>query len=186
VGETWRDCIVTLIDLVGVRSDSKSGRGSVLMRKLQDVVVQEIGSERYGFARAYTYNDAVLLLSYVSDARESFQTAMRDADNLKKQIDRIQASYAIAVKGQAFPLVFKRTSEPRVTVIETSSWAMANCFEIEKTIGKLKKVWYVDGRIAKKIRTKQSSEQHNVKMYPSGRERSVHVYGSYLWTQADV
>ena len=63
----------------------------------------------------------------------------------------------------------------RLTVIEASSWAMANCFEIEKKLCKLKQFWYVDERIARKIQTDKASQEHEV-MYPTGHARNVHVY----------
>jgi len=62
MGKDWRDCIVTLIDLVEVSSQSQTGVGSILMRKLHSVVVQEVESGKYSFAHAYAYNDAVLVL----------------------------------------------------------------------------------------------------------------------------
>jgi len=41
----------------------------------------------------------VLLLSYVDESNSSYEGAMRDADRLKRRVDMIQSSFAIAVKG---------------------------------------------------------------------------------------
>jgi len=184
MGTNWRDCIVTVIDLIGIRSQAVAARASTQMRELHRTLLDQVQTDRYSFARTYAYNDAVLLLSYVDGKAKSVRTAMRDADTLKKEIDKIQNSYAIAVKGQAFPPVSNRIIDHRVTVIEASSWAMANCFEIERQLGHLKQPWYVDERIASKIQTDSGSQKHEISMYPSGRLRCVHVYDGYLWRTA--
>lgn len=186
MGTHWRDCIVTLIDLVGIRSQANAAIATTQMRKLHRTLLDQVQTDRYSFAHAYAYNDAVLLLSYVNRKAESYQTAMRDADSLKKEIDRVRNSYAIAVKGRAFPPVSSRVLSNRFTVIEASSWAMANCFEIEKKLGKLKQSWYVDERIARKIQTDKGSQEQEVAMYPTGHARNVLVYKGYLWTGAGV
>jgi len=186
MGTHWQDCIVTLIDLVGIRSQAAAAIASTQMRKLHRTLVDQVQTDKYSFAHAYAYNDAVLLLSYVDGKTGSYRIAMRDADTLKKEIDRIRNSYAIAVKGQAFPPVPDQINDHRVKVIEASSWAMANCFEIEKQLGQLRQPWYVDERIASKIQTDRTPQKHRVSLYPSGRPRSVHVYDGYLWnTGAD-
>jgi hypothetical protein len=59
---------------------------------------------------------------------------MRDAERLKRQIDKLAPSYAIAIKGKAFPPVLdgeNAPAAPNVTLIAASSWAMAN-FIVER------------------------------------------------------
>lgn len=180
MGSEWRDCVVSLMDLVGVRAQAKEAKASTQMRKLHRALLEAVGARKYSFARAYAYNDAVLLLSYVED-KESLQTVMREVDELKKSLDKIGKSYAIAVKGQAFPAIRKTPVDERIVIIETSSWAMANCFEIEKQLRRLRKSWYVDERIAKHLSTDASSQTHQLAMYPTGRRRGVYVYSGYLW-----
>ena len=186
MGASWHNCIVTIIDIVGVRSQSQNSAGSSIMLQLHQTVLAEIRDNKYSFTHTYIYNDAVQILSYVNEKKDSFQTAMRDADRLKRRIDEIQdpsrKSYAIAVKGKAFPKI-PNESRNSVTIIETSSWAMANCFEIEKEMKRLriKKAWYVDERIAKKIQTEQECEKHAVSLYPSSQSRTVYCYKDYLW-----
>lgn len=186
MGTHWQDCIVTLIDLIGIRSGAATPIASTLMRKLHSTLLDQVQTGRYSFAHAYAYNDAVILMSYVDGKAGSYRTAIRDADTLKREIDRIRNSYAIAVKGKAFPPLANKITGHRVTVIEASSWAMANCFEIEKQLGHLKQPWYVDERIASKIQPDRASSKHEASMYPSGRPRRVHVYDGYLWNTAAV
>jgi hypothetical protein len=183
VGDDWRECIVTLIDLKGIRNRAEDSVGSTLMRQLHKTVISEVQSGAPSISHAYAWNDSVLLLSFVDTEQATYQDALRAVDTLKKKIDKIRHSYAIAVKGRAFPPVpgLPFGIGGRVTVIEASSWAMANCFEIEKKIGSLRKAWYIDERIAKKIETGQACEKHKVRLYPSGTPRNVHVYGDCLW-----
>lgn len=184
--QDWRDCIVTLIDMAGVKKRAERGAGSALMLRLHALVARETEALQ-SVARTYVWNDSALLLSYVDETAVSFELAMRDAERLKRCIDGLAPSYAIAVKGQAFPPPEGngqlRTS--RVTVIEASSWAMANCFEIERILGpKWRKPWYIDVRIINKIKTMKPSGQEKVKLLPTGIERQVCVFGGDLWGEA--
>ncbi len=178
----WKNCIVILIDLIGIQKQAQNSKGSVVMQKFHQKVLTEIDSGNYSFYHVYVYNDAVLALSLIDNEKESFQNAMEDADKLKKKIDQVQKSYAIAVKGQVFPTI-NSESKNNLTIIKTSSWAMANCFKIEAEMKKHKvnKSWYVDGRIARKIKTHQESRKHLVELHPSGKKRNVHSYDNYLW-----
>ena len=181
--QEWRDCIVTLIDVIGVKQHTQHGAGSSLMRKLHALVIRS-KSDLPAVAHAYAWNDSVLLLSYVDRQNASFEAAIRDADKLKRQIDKVAKSYAIAVKGLAFPSAQsgdKTAHASGVTVIEASSWAMANCFEIEKVLKLLKKPWYIDERIAKRLCTCQTFETKMVTLLPSNQPRAVHVFDGYLW-----
>jgi hypothetical protein len=76
MGAKWRDCIVTMIDLCGTTSLAHTGRASTVMRRLHALVIKEIGSLR-AIDRAYTWNDSVLLLSYVDRTHASFEAGSR-------------------------------------------------------------------------------------------------------------
>src|SRR5580700_6379769 len=102
MGKDWQDCIVTLIDLQGVKAMAEQGIASKLMLKFHNIVIKERDSLNIT-AHAYVWNDSVLLLSYVNEDDSSFESAMKDADKLKRRVDVIVRSYAIAVKGQTFP-----------------------------------------------------------------------------------
>lgn len=188
MGADWQNCIVTLIDIVGVRAQAQNSIGSNIMLELHRTVSAEIQKNKYSFTHTYIYNDSVQILSYVNRKNDSFQTAMLDANRLKKRIDETQASsrksYAIAVKGQSFPNVHyesEKTETIPVTIIETSSWAMANCFKIEAELKGFRKSWYIDERIAKKIQTEQKYEKHAVSLYPLNQSREIYCYKGDLW-----
>ena len=46
MGKDWQDCIITLIDLVGVKNVTQSGMGSSVMRKLHAAVGKELRAGR--------------------------------------------------------------------------------------------------------------------------------------------
>ena len=190
MGKDWQDCIVTLIDLVGVKEMAQQGIGSEVMLKLHKIVMQEKGN-LHATKHVYAWNDSVLLLSYVDEGAALFESAMREADKLKRLVDTLASSYAmpcsyaIAVKGRIFPSASNGATHangPSITVIKASSWAMANVFEIERTLGKeMKKPWYVDGWIKENIHTSQKSEVRSIRMLPKNKKRPVYVFDGYLW-----
>jgi len=184
---SWRDCIVVLMDLIGVKNRALEGdsAASELMRSFHRLVRREMASDRLGaLAHAYVWNDSVLLLAYVDGRPDAYEKAIRDADTLKRQIDAMAPSYAVAVKGRAFPSAADSTGA-RITVIEASSYAMANCFEIEATAKckKLRKAWYIDTRIASKVAAARAQEWFNVSLLPSGRCRRVYIHDGPLWRE---
>jgi hypothetical protein len=71
----WRDCIVTLIDFVGIRSQAGNSIASTQMRKLHRALLNEVDTGRYWFYHAYTYNASVLILAHVGRTTSSYETA---------------------------------------------------------------------------------------------------------------
>ena len=180
----WRDCIVVLMDLIGVKRLAFEGdrAASALMRSFHQLVRREMASGLHALDHAYVWNDSVLLLAYVDDRPKTYERAIHAADDLKRKVDESTPSYAIAVKGRAFP----SNADPdgtRVTVISASSYAMANCFEIEAEAKskELHKAWYIDVRIARKIRVARAPEWVAVPLWPGGKQRRVYVHNGYLW-----
>ncbi|WP_162823665.1 hypothetical protein [Lysobacter sp. TY2-98] len=142
-------------------------------------------------AHTYLWNDSVLLLAYADEHLTNADGIIREANELKKKIDRIGRCYAIAVKGKTFPeldhfrpAIFdgQIADQPRAIVIKASSFAMANCFLIEEKLGKEhKKPWSIDGRIATHIRTTQKYTDHEIELLPRSQPRSVRLYDGDLW-----
>ena len=110
------------------------------MRELHALVQGQLKrSQLRSLEHAYVWNDSVLLLGYVDSTPSSSERCLRDAERLKRKVDEwttswaSECAYAIAVKGQAFPQQPQdRTKAGRVTVLRASSYAMGNCFLIEK------------------------------------------------------
>jgi len=191
----WKKSIVTYIDLIGIKeaADEGGSRGTDLMRRMHSVVEGTMNHAMDNHDHCYIWNDSVLLLSNLESPyrQASENEILKEADSLKKKIDEICSCYAISVKGQVFPdepflsaPVFNGqiAEQPRVVRLKASSYAMGNCFIIEERLGKkLKKPWYIDSRIAKKLNTEQSLTKHKVKMLPNNKEHEIYVYESYLW-----
>jgi hypothetical protein len=70
-----------------------------------------------------------------------YETLMQELNTLKPIVDSICPSYAICVKGQAIPepacgYGTEANGQPRFVFLKTSSYAFANCFEVEKELCK--------------------------------------------------
>src|SRR5580704_2372254 len=128
VMKSWRDCIVIYFDLVGTKKLAAAPpSGSVAMRSLHALVSKAVSNGFKAIDHVYLWNDSVLLFAYVDN--KSYGRVMRAADDLKRVVDGHIPCYAIAAKGQAFPaLDLSLASSERITVLQASSFAMANCF----------------------------------------------------------
>jgi hypothetical protein len=183
----WSDCIVVLIDLIGIKKRALEGDSgaSASMRSFHNLVQREVCSDLRTLDHAYLWNDSVLLFAYVNDRSGMYERAIHAADSLKRKIDLINPSYAIAVKGRAFPF-HTGTGCTKVTVIKASSYAMANCFEIEAEAKRRKlhnKFWYIDVRIARKVYAAKAPDWIDVTLLPKGHRRRVYVHRGYLWNE---
>lgn len=186
----WQDCIVTLVDLVGVKKRINHGplKASTLMRQFHALVVEKMRADMPSIEHAYAWNDAVLLLAYLRGRAEAKQAVLRDIDVLKREIDKLGDSYAIAVQGQSFPETsvhareLPHAKDQRVTILRVSSYAMANCFAIETELGRnTRKPWYVDQRIARQLSTRQKYHTKPMVFLPQKKKRDVFIYEGYLW-----
>ena len=196
----WPDCVVILIDIPGIKKLAREGNSeaSLLMMKFHKLVQNELRQSKdlRNIKHAYVWNDSVALLSR-DGAQVPFRAFLRDADGLKRKIDSFLAergycpAYGIAVKGQAFPSQGQsNVNMKRVTVLRTSSYAMANCFEIENVVRQKikkkvieKKPWYIDERLAEYIPL-QSSGELPVNLLPSNQKRKIHLIDGYLFDEA--
>src|SRR5437773_2697757 len=99
----FRDCIVTLIDLVGVKGVAAQGLASSAMTVMHQRVTAEVNAGHLpSHPYVYLWNDSVLLLAYldmesVVERREKKNKVLREADALKRDIDADwhKGSYAI-------------------------------------------------------------------------------------------
>ena len=205
MGEGWTDCIVTFFDLAGVKKYAPSGTGSKLMQCLHDVVGRKMTEDGFEtVAKAYVWNDSVLLLAHVDANGNRHERILRDADTLKREIDReidilkreirigkAAKSFAVAVKGLAIPPPVNPDAkrDPRFVYIEASSYAMANCFDIPKYFEEHAGIhdWYVDGRIVERAPSlRKEVVNRMVSLLPEREERPVYAYDGYLWDSASV
>ena len=191
--ELWKDCIVSLIDVIGMRTIIAKGdsEGSLAMRRFWEIVEADVTHHMSAHQHAYCANDSVWLLADVSEGAEAYAAALREVATLKEAIDTFHRSYAICVKGQPFPppLPIPNTSrtrgnQPEFVYLRISSYAWANCHEIEKIFQKYENKsrradWYIDERIAQKIPALPKPHgQHKITMLPEGNEREIYLFGN--------
>ena len=157
------------------------------MRDLHQVVAQAMNDKsRFpSVDRAYTWNDSVLLLAYVDRGEWQYEHALRDAAELKPEIDAVgerycvEKSYAVAVKGQAFPPPHHAPTSPvgRFVFIEASSYAMANSLKLAECFKKNRHPWYIDERIKDAVRNLgKPVYEKKVELLPKHEERTIYAY----------
>ena len=185
----WQDCVVSLFDLIGIREKIKQrdSRASILMQNFHLLVRKRMFDGMPTHDKAYVWNDSALFLAFPRSKAE-YEKIMRELNAIKPKLDDICRTYAICVKGQAMPESVCQydtggVGEPRFVFLKASSYALANCFEIEKELKKLKMDWYVDKRIVDKIPSFPNCKPHYVKMLPTLRKRYVHVHKGSIWKQ---
>jgi hypothetical protein len=183
--KTWADCIVSLLDLVGIKKLVAEGgpKGSRAMLDFHRLLQVETSDGLRHHQHVYVWNDSALLLALIDNRHIHFEPIMKEVDDLKKQIDIRWPCYAISVKGKTFPTPSAKNIDGKFIFLRASSYAFANCFTIEKELGgKYRKPWYVDIRIAKHIRTSNRSNMRRmIKLMPYSRPRYIYMYDTYLW-----
>src|SRR5437667_229269 len=100
----YRHCIVTLIDMIGIRSLLNRGDPAAIamMRRMHSTIPKCAGNFANDTEICF-WNDSVLIHSPVRESDSSFVSAMRPIAALKAAIDAVRPSYAICVKGKSFP-----------------------------------------------------------------------------------
>jgi hypothetical protein len=188
----WLDCVVSYFDLIDIRKMITAGnsKASDLMRQFHILVYKSINTDMPAHRNAYAWNDSAMFLSFPQNDGD-YETVMRELNTLKPIVDSICPSYVICIKGQAIPepacgYGTEASGQPRFVFLKASSYAFANCFEVEKELCKKKRLkmdWYVDDRIAQKIPALAKCDRHGVAMLPSGRKRNVYVLKGSIWKQ---
>ena len=184
MGSGLQDCVVAFFDLAGIKRLAPHGDGSRQMRRLHDVVMHATaGNGLDRIARAYTWNDSVLLLAYVNNP-DGYERTLRHFSEFKILIDQVSASYCAVVKGQSFPSPRGSTASKnsRFVFIEASSYAMANCMDIPERFKNARHQWYLDERVSRELRglLAQPARQLRMPFLPTSEERYVYAYDN-LW-----
>ena len=185
MGSGFQDCVVAVFDLGGIKELAPDGDGSQKMRQLHDVVMSATADHRFNcIARAYTWNDSVLLLAYVDDHQSGYAGALRDFCDLKDRIDEVSESYGVVVKGRSFPSPEEQSTlqHGRFVFIEASSYAMANCMDIPRHFANDRHRWYLDERVSRKLcgLLAPPASQLQIPLLPNNERRYVYAYDN-LW-----
>jgi hypothetical protein len=125
-------------------------------------------------------------MSYTTEPNWSKREFVAELDDFRSYLEqKCSASiYAISVKGLAFPqdimapAVFNGqvANQPRAVVLKTSSWAMANCFLIEKALKHHRADWYIDSRITKDANLPAPFASEKVDLLPKDQARTIHMF----------
>ena len=184
--DDWPPCIITAFDLIGTRSLSSSGRGSEKMIEMHNRAVAKINHCLPLHSHGYVWNDSVLLLSYTTEPASKRQELLAELSEFKSFLEQQcgVSMYAISVKGLAFPqdivapAVFdgQVSQQPRAVVLKTSSWAMANCFLIEKELGHHRADWYIDSRITEGVSLPAPIASEAITLLPKREQRTIHMF----------
>ena len=182
----WPPCIVTAFDLAGTRTLAASGKGSSAMIEMHNRAVTKINHGLPLHSHGYIWNDSVLLMSYMTEPNWSKSEFVAELDDFRSYLEQQCGAsiYAISVKGMAFPqdemapAVFNGlvANQPRAVVLKTSSWAMANCFLIEKALKHHRADWYIDSRITKDANLPAPFASEKVDLLPKDQARTIHMF----------
>src|SRR3989338_277990 len=187
----WPPCIITVLDLVGTSGNAPNSVATQLMLKMRKFIVDKINVGLSNHSHAYVCNDSILLLSYITSPDQSRRSVLMELSGFKQALEQHCGvrSYAISVQGLAFPKDSQlepvtHGNESRVVVLKTSSWAMANCFAIEKSLKKMRADWYIDSRITKDIQLPALFASKKVRLLPENKFRIINMYKGYLHTSS--
>lgn len=153
-----------------------------------------VAKTNYGMphhSHCYVWNDSVLMLSYEARPARARRRVLAELDECKQWLERECSGklYAICVMGLAFPQdatlspVFdgQVAGQARAVVLKTSSWAMANCFEIEKTLKHHRADWYVDSRVTEGAGLRAPFCSQEVSLLPRNELRRVDMFRGSLF-----
>ncbi len=176
----WRPCIVSYFDLPNIKEQAETGAASKLMRKVHKFALDRIDKSLPNHCYGYVWNDSILLLSYVTTPAAKRRKLILELSEFKRDLDQElgTCSYVISVKGRAFPN--PDSAADRAVVLKTSSWAMGNCFDIEKKLGKHQAHWYIDSRITKGLKLPKPFATKAIPLNPKNESRDIHMYRGYF------
>ena len=208
-----RDCIVTYIDLIGTKElmRKRDPKASRLMRKMYDLLRGKAATILKLHQHVYAWNDSVLLFAYLDESGDGAKPILAEVNTLKEKIDALfppggnaHCSFVIAVQGRPFEDIelqgngYEQTPaqncDVRVTIVQASSYAFANCFAIEKRIKeeikKEKKAgnspswfWYLDQRIVERFRPpRKEVTTKRIQLFRREQARAkIFIYDAFPW-----
>lgn len=195
----WNHCIVTAYDLVGIKKFAQTGKSSSAMINMHKYAVEKINNGMFLHSNGYIWNDSVLLLSKMNEPNWTIQKFFKEVNQFKFFLEEKCNCqiYVISVKGLSFPhkedyiIMNELTTTPsRAVVLRTSSWAMANCFLIEKNLKQYRADWYIDSRVTdidSKITEKQYLQKpfksKKIELLPKKKQRIIHMFKGNVYIE---
>jgi len=184
------DCIVSYFDLPGVQ-DLEREEAARLMdlfhHSARTAMQRLIDGPVPAHQHMYCWNDSCLCWPPLDTHDE--KKVMAEVNSIRSSIRQDlqgHVPYVISVKGRSFPgpLADKFVGNPGnghqscFVFLKASSYAMKNCLDIEHTLGKHRKQFYVDSRIVDSIGWNDRGTKRSVVMLPDKSARDVHMYDS--------
>lgn len=174
-------CILSYFDFIGVRKLAKEGKTAALMSKVSRFVDAYVNMELVYQDHGYIWNDSIMLLSYQTSPK-SRRPLLRELNTFREKLHKhvCMDLFGIVVSGMTFSINDSLKIHPKFTILKTSSWAMANCFEIEEIMKTKRKkaTWYIEGRLDRKGNLGDLIGSEMIKMLPSRKPRKVNMYRS--------
>jgi hypothetical protein len=183
--QTWQDCIVSYVDLVGVANLAAQG-GSIASEKMREFhrLTRDAMKVLISHKQAYCWNDSALLLADWDNTKVGVSKILKEASDLIQKINsQIGDCYAVSIKGQTFPefdatLVgdgLNQKGESRCVILKSSSYAMGNCFLVEEAAKETNvfSQWYIDSRLVELFES-NAIPSFPVKLMPDGIERLIY------------
>src|SRR5690606_6648869 len=187
-GSGWTSCIVTVLDLIGTRKQTASGTGSSLMLRMHRCAAECIRNGMPLHKQGYIWNDSVLLLSEKASTIKERLDVLFELEGVKRELEAAcgVGLYAVSVKGKAFPSVAlppaeRAEDEGRAVILKTSRWAMANCYAIERALGKHRAAWYLDSRLTRGLKLPPLFKSEPVELLPDSEAREIHMFKGPLF-----
>ena len=87
------------------------------------------------------------------------------------------------MQGLGFPQNDNIIEQQRAVILKTSSWAMANCFLVEKQLKKHRADWYIDSRITKGLALPKPFDSVALSLLPKNQTRTINMYKGYFHAQ---
>lgn len=184
----FRNCVVSYIDMDGMKDLlDKDTRGAVTKFRELHRTIERVGPTLTSHEEICFWNDSILVVAFVEDNSDAYEQVMQNVFTIKQEVDKVNPSYAICVKGQAFPPPGINQSKgnhaiPGLIYLQASSLAFANCFKIEGLAKKngWRMQWYIDDRIIDHIRASSPDTTQRIFLFPRERPCILHMFkGSY-------
>ncbi len=188
------ESIVSYIDMIGVGEllgSARSQEAIELMCSMHKLAYSAGSNQMPAHDHIYFWNDSILAYGQAG-SRAACEAVMKEVNGLKRTVDRICPCYAISIVGDTFPEPFAHLgyhfghdfSQSKTVFLRPSGIAFANCFTVEKVLGrKHKKPWYLDQTIAAQLDVDRAFTTDQVTVYPGGTTMTVRIYDGDLWEQ---
>lgn len=174
----WLPCIICYVDMIGLSKLALESL-NIATKKMRDFhsLASQYILKMNHHDHVYVWNDSAAFVSHPKQNEDDYRFVIQELIDFTNETQNIASCYAVCVKGTSFPPPPpKPRCLPKYSFLTVSSWALANCFKIEKELGKYRKLFYIDGRIIRQGAMRPGDEISDMTMLPKYYKRAVHMY----------